>query len=78
MVPVRQAWNDDAFEVAEDLVEGLAVLGRCVRERVANVARADARQYRITFGVFEIVGDPVGNTMGRRTEIARIVYRFST
>jgi hypothetical protein len=72
MVPVREARNDDAFEVAEDRVEAFTVFRRARRKRIPDLARPDARQDRIAIRVLEVVGDPVGEAMRLPAEIVRI------
>ena len=69
MIPVGDAGQDDPLEVREDRVEVFPVLGGMRGKRVANLAGARARQHRKALGVFEVVGDPVGEAMGLRAEV---------
>ena len=64
MIPVRQAWYDDAFEVREYRVERLALLGGSIRKRCANITGLDAGQNGVAVRMFEVVGDPVRCAVG--------------
>src|SRR4029434_9220466 len=44
MVPVRQRWNENAFEVRKDLVEAFAGFGAVLRQRATHLTWHDARQ----------------------------------
>lgn len=72
MIPVSESGNDDAFEVAEDRVEAFTAFGGARRERIPDLAGADARQDRIAIRLFEIVGDPVRDAMRLLAEVVRI------
>jgi hypothetical protein len=63
MVPVRQAGDDDPFEIGEDCVERFAAFRRAIGKRRADVSRLDARKNRVTIGLLEIIRDPVGDAI---------------
>ena len=69
MIPVGDAGQDDPLEVREDRVELFALLRGARRERAANLAGPNAREDRKPFGVVEVIGDPVGDAVGLRTEV---------
>src|SRR3954464_1092524 len=75
MVPVRDARQDDAFEVREDRVEADAVFGRMRRQIVSDLSRAHAREYGKALGVLEVVGDPVRERVGLAAEIVHRIPR---
>jgi len=77
MIPVSEAWNEDAFEIREDCVEALAALGRAGGQRAPNFARRDPRQDRIAIGCFEIVGNPVRETMRLPAKVVRTTDLFA-
>ena len=67
------AGQDDAFEVREDVVEAISPCsGALRRKRPADVTRARPGEDGIAIGIGEVVGDPVGNTMGLPPERLRI------
>jgi hypothetical protein len=72
MVPVRQAGDDDALEVREDVVERFAMLRRARGQRASHVARRHARQDRIAFGLGEVIGEPVDDAVAFAAEGLRI------
>src|SRR5439155_15539453 len=84
MVPVRQGGDQYALEVLENILERLAMFGSVVRQRVANVARRDARQDRITLGPTQVGGDPLHQRVAVAPKLSRIheltnlrIYEFT-
>jgi hypothetical protein len=69
------ARKDDALEVREDRVVRFAALGRRIRELIANLARAHAREHGKALGMFEVVRDPVGEPVRRLPERVDLVIR---
>src|SRR5579862_9671390 len=63
MVPMRRCRNDDAFEIGEDLFEGLAVRWRGLRERTHHVAGPDLREDAVCAGLLEIPRNPGRDTL---------------
>jgi hypothetical protein len=77
MIPVREAGNDDAFEVAEDRFEAFAAFWRARGESIPDLAGADTRQDRIAIRLLEIIGDPVRQAMRVQAEVVRITDLFA-
>ena len=68
-LPVRDAGKDDALDVAENLIEGFALL-RCFWWQLrANFSRLHARQNRKAFDAGMVVGDPVHDGVALPAEI---------
>src|SRR4029450_13118586 len=59
MVPVRQRWNENAFEVRKDLVEAFAGFGAALRQRATHLAWRDARQNGVPLRSTQIGSDPL-------------------
>ena len=68
MVPMRAGGNDEALEIGEDLLHGLALLGSGGRQRVSQFARFDAREDGKEFHHFEEVGYPVDGLVAMYAE----------
>ena len=81
---MRQGGDQDALEVLENILERLAKFGSVVRQRVANVARRDAWQNRITLGATQVGGDPLHQRVAVAPELSGIheltnlrIYEFT-
>ena len=72
MIPVSDARQDGTFEIREDGVEAFALLRRLEWERAANVAGPCLGENGETIRSREVVGDPVGDTVGLPPEGLRI------
>src|SRR5439155_23106404 len=59
MVPVRDAGQEDAVEVVEDVRERLPTLGRLVGKRRLDVARLDPCEHGQLADPLEIAGGPL-------------------
>ena len=68
-LPVRDARKDDALDVAENLVEGFALLRRAWWQLRANFSRLHARQNREAFNSGMVVGDPVHDGVALAAEL---------
>ena len=64
MIPVRHARQDGPLEVREDGVEAFPLLRGLDWERAANVAGPHSGQNGKTIWSREVIGDPVGDTVG--------------
>ena len=62
---MRNAGEDDAIHVREDLVEGLPVLGRGGGEERANIARLDLGKDGQRLDAALVIGDPVEGRVPR-------------
>jgi hypothetical protein len=69
MVPVGQRGHQNAFEVPEDPIERFTGFGSGVGQRVANLARCDARQDGVGLGVAKVLGDPFYERMAVAPEL---------
>ncbi len=68
-LPVRDARKDDTLDVAENLVEGFALLRRVWWQLRANFSWLHARQHREAFDAGMIVGDPVHDGVALAAEL---------
>ncbi len=59
VVPVGDGGHDEAVEIGQDGLHGLACFGAVGRQRVGELAGLDGRKHGIALGVSEIIGDPI-------------------
>jgi hypothetical protein len=74
MVPVGDPGQDGLVEIAQDRLEGLAVLGRRGRELRANLSRGDRRRDRQLAHAFEVPGDPVERRLAVAAKVAHCFF----
>ena len=72
MIPVRQAGDEQAFEVGHDGLERFTLFGRVRRQGGCDRAGPIARKYRIVLDVLEVVGDPVDELVTVTPERRRV------
>ena len=72
MVPVRQAGNENSFEVGQDRVEMFGVFGRLGWKRRRDVTRLDARENRVPFRMLEIRRDPLDELVAVSSKRLRV------
>ena len=67
-LPVGDAGKDEALDVAENLVERLALLRRMLREPRADLAGLNAREHREAFDAGIVIGNPVHDRVALAAE----------
>ena len=72
MIPMRDRRNDLLIEVAEDGVEGLALIGARRRQSIDQLAGLGFRRDGIAARIGEIVGNPVDGVVGGAAEIGDV------
>ena len=68
MVPVRQAGDEDPFEVRHDGLERLGLFGCAIGQRRGYLARFDPGEDGVLLGMLQVIGDPVDELVPRATE----------
>jgi hypothetical protein len=69
---VRDAREDHPLEVAEDLLERLPLLRGALGQRRADLARLDPREHRVALAVFQVIRDPLDETVPFATEFGAV------
>ena len=70
-LPVRDAGHDDVVDVAQHVCEGLAALGRGVRQAGADRSGGSAREDRIVLDFLHVAGDALDQLGAAAPELVR-------
>ena len=62
-LPVREAGNDDLLDIAQNVLEGLALLGRSHRQARADRSGLRLAEHRVALDLFHVAGDPLDDRM---------------
>src|SRR5580704_13277751 len=75
---MRNARQNHALEVFEDVLDRLALLGAMRGKAVDNLLRLHRREHRIPLRRFQIIGDPIDQLMTELPEFTHARPPFSS
>ena len=78
MVPVGDGRHDEAIEIGEDGLHGLAALGTAGGQSVGELAGLDGRKHGVALGMSEIIGDPIDRLVAVAAEFVGSHFRMVT
>ena len=60
---MREAGNNDLIDIAQKVLEGLALLGRSHRQARADRSGLRLAEHRVALDLFHVAGDPLDDLM---------------